>query len=179
MRFETTGIDGLIAVRLERLEDDRGSFARLFCREEFAAAGLKTEFVQQSLSVTRKAGTLRGMHFQRSPHGETKFVLCVHGAIYDVVADLRPNSPSYLHWQSFRLDAHGEASLYIPAGCAHGFQTLQDDCEVLYQMDVPYRPDFADGCRFDDEALGIKWPLPVTVVAKKDLEWPPLRKAAG
>jgi dTDP-4-dehydrorhamnose 3,5-epimerase len=179
LRFETTGIDGLIAVRLGRLEDDRGSFARLFCREEFAAAGLKTEFVQQSLSVTRKAGTLRGMHFQRSPHGETKFVRCVHGAIYDVVADLRPNSPSCLHWQSFRLDAHGEVSLYIPAGCAHGFQTLQDECEVLYQMDVPYRPDFADGCRFDDEALGIKWPLPVTVVAKKDLEWPPLRKAAG
>jgi dTDP-4-dehydrorhamnose 3,5-epimerase len=84
-----------------------------------------------------------------------------------------------LHWQSFRLDADGEVSLYIPAGCAHGYQTLQDNCEVLYQMDMPYRPDFADGCRFDDAALGIKWPLPVTVVAKKDLEWPPLRTAAG
>ncbi len=178
MRFESTEIDGLIAVRLERHADERGSFARLFCREEFAAAGLATELVQESLSVTQKAGTLRGMHFQRAPHAEVKFVRCVRGAIHDVVADLRPDSPSYLRWQAFRLDAHGDVALYIPAGCAHGFQTLQDDCEVLYQMDVPYQPDFADGCRFDDGLLGIEWPLPVTVIARKDLEWPPLATAA-
>ena len=179
MRFETTGIEGLIAVRPERHADERGSFARLFCREEFAAAGLKTEFVQQSLSVTRKAGTLRGLHFQRAPHGEVKFVCCVRGAIYDVVADLRPDSPSYMRWQGFRLDQHGDVSLYIPAGCAHGFQSLQDDCQVLYQMDVPYQPEFADGCRYDDEALRIDWPLPVTMIAKKDLEWRPLARAGG
>jgi len=179
LRFEATNIEGLMAVRLERRADERGSFARLFCREEFAAAGLKTEFVQQSLSVTQKAGTLRGMHFQRAPHAEVKFIRCVRGAIYDVVADLRPDSPSYLRWQAFRLDQHGDVSLYIPAGCAHGFQSLQDDCEVLYQMDVPYQPNSADGCRYDDKALSIDWPLPVTVIAKKDLEWRPLARAAG
>ena len=177
MRFETTGIEGLIAVRRERHADERGSFARLFCRDEFAAAGLGTEFVQQSLSVTKKAGTLRGMHFQRAPHAEVKFVCCVRGCIYDVVADLRPASSSYMRWQAFRLDQHGDLSLYIPAGCAHGFQSLQDDCEVLYQMDVRYQPEFADGCRYDDRALRIDWPLPVTMITKKDLEWRPLARA--
>jgi len=174
LQFETTRIAGLVAVRLERNGDERGSFARLFCREEFTAQGLESNFVQQSLSVTRHAGTLRGMHFQRAPHAEVKFVRCVRGAIHDVVADLRRDSPSYLRWQAFDLSAHEDLSLYIPAGCAHGFQTLQDDCEVLYQMDVGYQPGFADGCRFDDPALGIKWPHAITVIAEKDLEWPPI-----
>lgn len=174
MLFEPTNIAGLVAIRLERHVDERGSFARLFCRDEFAAQGLTSSFVQASLSVTERAGTLRGMHFQRAPYAEVKFVRCIRGAIHDVVADLRPDSPSYLHWQAFDLSAHGDLSLYIPAGCAHGFQTLQDDCEVLYQMDVPYQPGFADGFRFDDPALGIDWPLPITVIAEKDLEWPPL-----
>lgn len=174
MLFEPTNIAGLVAIRLERRVDERGSFARLFCRDEFAAQGLISSFVQASLSVTERAGTLRGMHFQRAPYAEVKFVRCVRGAIHDVVADLRPDSPSYLHWQAFDLSAHRDLSLYIPAGCAHGFQTLQDDCEVLYQMDVPYQPGFADGFRFDDPALGIDWPLPITVIAEKDLEWPPL-----
>jgi dTDP-4-dehydrorhamnose 3,5-epimerase len=179
LRFEPTNIAGVFAVRLQRHVDDRGSFARLFCRDEFAAAGLPTHFVQQSLSVTRRAGTLRGMHFQRAPHAEVKFVRCVRGVIHDVVADLRPDSPSYLQWQAFRLAAHEDVSLYIPAGCAHGFQTLEDDCEVLYQMDVPYQPGFADGFRFDDETIGIEWPLAVTMMAEKDLLWPPLAKLAA
>ncbi len=174
MLFETTPIAGLVAVRLERQEDERGSFARLFCRDEFAAHGLATAFVQESLSVTRRAGTVRGMHFQRVPHQEVKYVRCTRGAVHDVVADLRPDSPTYLRWQAFRLEAGGSLSLYIPAGCAHGFQTIEDDCELLYQMDTPYQPAFADGFRFDDPALGIAWPHPVTVIAEKDRAWPPL-----
>ncbi|MBV9377915.1 MAG: dTDP-4-dehydrorhamnose 3,5-epimerase family protein, partial [Alphaproteobacteria bacterium] len=110
----------------------------------------------------------------RPPHAEVKFVRCVHGAIYDVVADLRPESPSHLRWQGFRLEAQGDLALVIPAGCAHGFQSLQDDSEVLYQMDVPYDPAAAAGVRFDDAALGISWPLPVSVIADRDLAWPTL-----
>ncbi|MGH7042884.1 MAG: dTDP-4-dehydrorhamnose 3,5-epimerase family protein [Acetobacteraceae bacterium] len=174
MQFEATEIAGLIAVRLERHEDERGTFARLFCRDEFAAHGLVTTFVQQSLSVTRRAGTLRGMHFQQAPHAEVKYVRCVRGTIHDVIADLRPDSPTYRHTQALRLAAHDDLGLLIPAGCAHGFQTLEDDCEVLYQMDTAYQPDFADGCRFDDPAFGIAWPRPITVISAKDLAWPAL-----
>jgi dTDP-4-dehydrorhamnose 3,5-epimerase len=171
MRFEATEIVGLWAVRLERHEDDRGSFARTFCRQEFAASDLVVDFVQASLSVTRLAGTLRGMHYQRPPFAEVKLVRCVRGAIYDVIADLRPKSASYMRWQAFRLDPSGN-SLYIPAGCAHGFQTLADDTEVLYQMSAVYAPTHADGFRFDDPALGIVWPREVTSIADKDLAWP-------
>jgi len=174
MIFEQTNIGGLVALHLQRDNDERGSFARLFSSNEFAAHGLPRAFVQQSLSVTRRAGTIRGMHFQRPPHAEVKFVRCVRGAIYDVVADLRPESPSHLRWQGFRLEAQGDLALVIPAGCAHGFQSLQDDSEVLYQMDVPYDPAAAAGVRFDDAALGISWPLPVSVIADRDLAWPTL-----
>jgi dTDP-4-dehydrorhamnose 3,5-epimerase len=172
MRFETTTIPGLFAIRLDRHIDARGSFARLFCKQEFAAAGLETVFVQESLSVSRVGGTLRGMHFQRTPDEEVKFVRCIRGAIYDVVADLRPDSPTYRRWQAFELSADGDLAVYIPKGCAHGFQTLVDDVEILYQMTTPYVPAAADGFRFDDNAIGITWPLPVTVIAEKDLSWP-------
>jgi dTDP-4-dehydrorhamnose 3,5-epimerase len=175
MIFEETSIAGLFAIRLERHRDERGSFARLFSRDSFAARGLPSEFVQQSLSVTDRAGTLRGMHFQRDPHAETKFVRCLRGAIHDVVADLRPDSPSYQRWQAFRLSPEDELSLLIPRGCAHGFLTLRDDCEILYQMDEPYAPDFADGFRYDDPAIGIAWPRPPALIADKDLAWKPLR----
>ena len=179
MKFEPTDIAGLWAVRLQRSEDERGSFARLFCREEFAAAGLFHDIAQASLSVTRRAGTLRGMHFQRPPHAEVKFVRCVRGAIHDVVADLRPGSPTYRRWQGFRLEPQGDLALCLPEGCAHGFQTLEDDCEVLYQMSTPYAASHADGVRFDDPALGIVWPREITLMAEKDLCWPLLaeRKA--
>jgi dTDP-4-dehydrorhamnose 3,5-epimerase len=175
MRFEPTTISGLFAIRLDRHVDGRGSFARLFCKEEFAAAGLETAFVQESLSVSLMAGTLRGMHFQRTPDEEVKFVRCVRGAIYDVVADLRPNSPTYRHWQAFELWAEGDLAVYIPKGCAHGFQTLVDDVEILYQMTTPYVPAAADGFRYDDSAIGIEWPLPVTTIAEKDLSWAPIQ----
>lgn len=174
MRFENTKIAGLLAVHLEWRSDPRGGFARLYCREEMAAVGIVDPFVQASLSVSQKAGTLRGMHFQRAPHAESKLVTCVRGAVYDVVADLRPDSPTYRQWQAFELTQAGELVLYIPKGCAHGFQTLVDDCEILYQMDTPYAPSHADGVRFDDDALRIDWPLEVSVISEKDLGWPPL-----
>jgi dTDP-4-dehydrorhamnose 3,5-epimerase len=174
MTFEPTTITDLWAIRLERQTDERGSFARLFDRAAFAAHGLATAFVQESVSVTRAAGTLRGLHFQRTPHGEAKFIRCVRGAIQDVIADLRPASPSFLRWQAFRLSPDDDLCLYVPPGCAHGFQTLADDSEVLYHMDAPYRAEAADGVRFDDPALGIAWPLPVSVIAAKDLAWPSL-----
>jgi dTDP-4-dehydrorhamnose 3,5-epimerase len=171
MIFETTPIPGLLAIRIERHADERGSFGRLFDRAAFAAHGLATAFTQQSLSVTRRAGTLRGMHFQRPPHAEVKFIRCTRGAIYDVVADLRPDSPSHRRWEAFQLSAEDDLCLYIPAGCAHGFQTLSDDVEVLYQMDVPYVAEAADGFRFDDPKFAIVWPRPITVIAAKDLAW--------
>ena len=174
MQFEPTGIAGLVAVKLTRHADARGSFARLFCRDEFAAHGLADVFVQASLSVTRRAGTLRGLHFQRPPHAEVKLVRSVRGAIFDVVADLRRDSPTYLRWQGFELSPESDVALCIPEGCAHGFLTLTDDCEVLYQMSVQYAPDFADGVRYDDPALGIVWPRAVALVAEKDLAWAPI-----
>ncbi|PZW40804.1 dTDP-4-dehydrorhamnose 3,5-epimerase [Humitalea rosea] len=175
MRFESTEIDGLFGLRLDWHGDARGAFARLFCRETFAAQGLAGDFVQASLSVSTTAGTLRGMHFQRAPHAEAKLVRCVRGAIHDVIADLRPDSPTKGRWQAFELRQDGDLALYIPKGCAHGFQTLVDDCEVLYQMDTAYAPGFADGLRHDDPALGITWPRPVTVISDKDRSWPPFR----
>ena len=174
MRFEPTTIPGLWAIRLDRYVDDRGSFARLFCRDGFAAHGLEAEFVQESLSVTLRAGTLRGMHYQRQPHAEVKFIRCVRGAIHDVVADLRPDSPTFHQWVGFELSQDSDLALYVPKGCAHGFQTLVDDVEVLYQMSTPYAPVAADGFRYDDSAVGITWPRPVTMIADKDLTWPPL-----
>jgi dTDP-4-dehydrorhamnose 3,5-epimerase len=178
MRFDATEIAGLLAVRLERHEDARGSFARTFCRQEFAAHGLVVDFVQASRSVTRLAYTLRGMHFQRPPYAEAKLVRCVRGAIYDVVADLRPHSASYMRWQAFTLEPFGDLSLYIPAGCAHGFQTLVDDTEVLYQMSTEYAPAYADGFRFDDPAFEIAWPRQVASISDKDLTWPRLNASS-
>ena len=130
MQFNSTTISGLWEVVLERHRDDRGSFARSFCRDGFAARGLAADFVQSSTSVTNRAGTIRGMHFQRAPFAEVKLVRCVRGSIYDVVADLRPQSASFMQWQAFELGQETDVSLYIPAGCAHGFQTLTDDAEV-------------------------------------------------
>ena len=172
MKFEATTIPGVFTVVLDRHVDARGSFARLFCQDDFAAAGLETRFVQQSLSMTSRAGTLRGMHYQRKPHEEVKFVRCVRGAVYDVVADLRPDSPTFRRWQAFELSVHSDLAVYIPKGCAHGFQTLVDDVEILYQMTVPYAAVAADGFRYDDRMIGITWPLPVTMIADKDLTWP-------
>lgn len=178
MIFESTAINGLRRVIIERQEDERGSFARTFSREEFARLGLASSFVQASSSRTLTAGTLRGMHIQLPPHGEAKLVRCVRGAIYDVVCDLRIGSASHLQHQSFRLHQDGNDALYIPPGCAHGFQTLVDDVEVTYAISCAYEPEMAVGLRYDDPALGIAWPSPVTCISSKDLGWEYYRGAS-
>ena len=172
MKFMPTDLAGAMLIELEPLGDARGWFVRTFCVEEFAAAGLETGFVQSSQSHTAEAGTLRGMHFQRAPHAETKLVRRLRGAIWDVIVDLRPESPSYRRWQGFRLDAASGRMLYVPRGFAHGFQTLADASEVFYQMSEFYRPEGARGIRWDDPAIGIRWPLPDPILSERDRKLP-------
>ena len=172
MKFMPTDLAGAMLIALEPQGDARGWFVRTFCVEEFAAAGLETGFVQSSQSHTAEAGTLRGMHFQRAPHAETKLVRCLRGAIWDVIVDLRPESPSYRKWQGFELDAASGRMLYVPEGFAHGFQTLADGTEVAYQISHRYTPETAAGVRWDDPALGIAWPRPVVGLSARDAAWP-------
>src|SRR6476661_1612217 len=153
MRFEPTAIDGVTIVRHDGRGDERGRFRRLYCEREFAAAGLNTHWVQSNHSVTLGAGSVRGLHFQRPPHAETKLVSCTAGRAYDVAVDLRSGSPTYLHWTAVELDE--DTSLYIPAGCAHGFQALTDEVHLIYQHSATYAPDAEGGVRFDDPALNI------------------------
>ena len=179
MRVEPTDIAGLRVIRLDWRADERGGFARLFDAEMFAAHGLPAAWPQASLSSTKLAGSLRGLHVQRPPHEETKLVRCVRGALFDVVVDVRPGSPTRGHWRGFTLRADDDLLLVVPPGCAHGFQTLVDDTDVLYQMSAPYAPDHADGARFDDPAFAIAWPRPVTVVSARDRAWPPMGAGDG
>lgn len=160
MIFVETPIVGVMVVEPERSEDERGYFARTFCSREFAERGLEPSVAQCSTSFSARAGTLRGMHYQIEPHAEAKLVRCTGGAIYDVALDLRPDSSSYLRWHGVELSADTGRALFIPAGCAHGFQTLRDASEVLYQMSVAYEPAAARGVRWNDPAFGIAWPAP-------------------
>jgi dTDP-4-dehydrorhamnose 3,5-epimerase len=175
MRFRTTRLKDVRLIELEPARDERGFFARTFCAEEFAGAGLATAFVQQSFSHTARTGTVRGMHFQRAPHAEVKIVRCVAGAILDVVIDLRPDSPTYLQWEPYELAAGDGRQLYVPAGFAHGFQTLEPATEVAYMMTAFYAPHAAAGIRHDDPSFGITWPLAVTDVSPRDQSWPDFR----
>jgi dTDP-4-dehydrorhamnose 3,5-epimerase len=172
MFFDAPDLPGLLVVRPERHEDERGFFTRTFCRDTFAARGLVPDFPQTSISNNRRAGTVRGMHFQRAPHGETKLVRCQRGAIHDVVVDLRPDQPTYLQSRGFDLSAENGLALYIPDGFAHGFQTLVDNTEVFYAITPAFVPGAGTGIRFDDPAITIRWPLPVSVISDKDRAWP-------
>jgi dTDP-4-dehydrorhamnose 3,5-epimerase len=172
MIFTATQLDDAWLIDLEPREDERGFFARIWCRQELAAQGLDSEIVQESLSLNRHRGTVRGLHFQRSPHEETKIVRCTRGGIFDVIVDLRPQSPSYLRWQGFELTAENHKALYVPKGFAHGFQTLAENAEIIYQISEFYAPNSAAGWRYDDAAFRIAWPLPVTVISERDLSWP-------
>jgi dTDP-4-dehydrorhamnose 3,5-epimerase len=156
--FRETEVAGSYVVEPERLEDERGFFARTFSADEFAARGLDERVAQCSTSFNAAAGTLRGLHYQAAPHGEAKLVRCTRGAIYDVAVDLRPDSPTYLRWCGRELNADDGRALFVPEGCAHGFQTLVDDSEVLYQISTPYIPEAARGVRWDDPVFGIEWP---------------------
>ncbi len=168
MKFTTTPIAGAWLVEMERSEDDRGWFARSWCAGEFVAHGLNAAFSQSSTSFNRRRGTLRGMHYQVAPHAEAKLVRCTRGAMYDVALDLRPSSPTFCKWFAAELTADNGRSLYIPEGCAHGFQTLADDTEVLYQIAGEYHPASGRGVRWDDAAFGIQWPLLEPLISDRD-----------
>lgn len=178
MKFEPVSIPGAFAVRAERREDERGFFARVWCHKEFAAQGVRVQMVQASVSHSRLAGTLRGMHFSWPPAREGKLVRCESGRIFDVIIDLRIDSPAFMRHFEVELDATQRNSLYIPPGVAHGFQTLVDDSDVLYMMSDYYCPELADGVRYDDPAFGIRWPLPVSVIAERDRSYPDFDKDA-
>ena len=175
MRFVPTKLAGVYVVEPEPRADDRGLFARTYCRDEFAAAGLNTAWVQCNVSYNRRAGTLRGLHWQAEPHPEVKLVRCTAGAAFDVVADLRPGSPTHRQWVAVELTADNRRAVYIPAGCAHGFQTLTDGTELFYQMSEFYHPELARGARSDDPALGIEWPpCDGRTISERDLSFPDL-----
>lgn len=179
MKFTQTDLKDAVLIELEKRGDERGFFARTFCAEEFRKAGLVAEFIQANHSGNVRKGTLRGMHFQRTPHGEVKVVRCVKGAIHDVIVDLRRDSPSYGRWQGFDLTEANGHMLYVPVGFAHGFQTLEDDTHVAYQVSHPYSPGAEGGLRWDDPSVGIVWPLEPTVISPKDAAWPHVDLAAG
>lgn len=172
MTFHETKIPGIFEVRPEPLHDNRGFFARTWCQKEFEAHGLNPQLVQCNLSYSRRRGTLRGLHYQAAPYAEAKLVRCTHGAIYDVAVDLRPQSPTFRQWISAILRSEQRHMLYIPEGCAHGFLTLEDDCEVFYQMSQIYDPPSARGVRWDDPSFGIAWPEKVEVISERDRGYP-------
>jgi dTDP-4-dehydrorhamnose 3,5-epimerase len=176
--FEATPLAGAFVVRIERHEDARGYFARLWCRNEFAAHGIDMALVQASISSNRRAGTLRGLHYAWPPSNEAKLVRCSQGRIHDVIVDLRPSSEFFLRHFVIELDATEHSALYIPHGFAHGFQTLVDDCEVVYMMTDFYRSELADGVRFDDPSFAIGWPRPVSVIAERDRRYPDFDRVA-
>jgi len=172
VQFHPTALYDVWLILLEPLPDNRGFFARTFCGEEFAAHGLETSYPQHSISYSARRGTLRGMHYQRDPHSEVKLVRCVNGAIWDVIIDIRPGSPTYRKWQGFELSGVNGHQLYIPKGFAHGFQTLTADVVVNYLISETYEPRSASGLRYNDPSFAITWPLPVTEISEKDLQWP-------
>ncbi len=173
MIFAETKLGGAFLVDLERREDERGFFARTWCADEFADHGLVNEVVQANVSWNAQQGTLRGMHFQRPPHAETKLVRCTRGAIYDVIVDLRPDSETYKHWLGVELTDENRRALFVPERFAHGYQTLVPDSEVVYQVSAAYAPDAEGGVRWDDPAFGIEWPDPGNaLLSDKDRSWP-------
>jgi dTDP-4-dehydrorhamnose 3,5-epimerase len=171
MQFYPTPLPGAWRIQLEPASDSRGYFARTFCVDEFAAHGLETSYLQHSISYSTHKGTLRGMHYQREPDSEVKVVRCLKGSIWDVIIDIRPDSPTYCQWSKFELSSDSGDQLYIPAGFAHGFQTLCDDVLLNYLISAPYAPQSACGIRYDDRTFGISWPLPVTEISVKDAHW--------
>ena len=177
MIFRETPIGGAVLIELEPLGDERGSFARTFAVDEFAANGLETRVVQCNTSTNARAGTLRGLHYQLPPHAEAKLVRCVRGSLYDVVVDLRPESTTYCAWYGVELSASNLQMLFIPAGLAHGFQTLEDDTEVLYQISADYSAEHARGVRWDDPAFGIHWPdVDARTISDRDRDYADFRR---
>jgi dTDP-4-dehydrorhamnose 3,5-epimerase len=172
LKFSPTPLAGAFVVELACVGDERGFFARSFCREEFRRQGLNPAVAQCNVSWNRLKGTLRGLHYQAKPHEETKLVRCTRGSIWDVIVDLREGSPTRLRWHAQELSVDNRRALYIPEGFAHGFQTLEDDSEVLYQMSEFYHPNLGRGLRWDDPRLAIEWPLPDPIMSERDRSYP-------
>lgn len=173
MIFTETAIAGAYLVELERLSDARGFFARAWSSEEFGRMGLETTFATINLSSSVRKGTIRGMHFQRPPHAEAKFVRCIKGALFDVMIDLRPDSPTFHRWAGFEIRASEYQAVYVPAGCAHGVQTLEDDTEMLYMTSAPFHAEAEGGIRWDDPFFGVAWPeCGERTISEKDQSWP-------
>ena len=165
-----TPLAGLVLVQRKRLEDLRGFFSRLFCADELSAVGFTLPIAQINQTLTRKRGAVRGLHFQRPPHAEDKFVSCLRGEVFDVAVDLRRGSPTFLQWHAEVLSADNLKSLFIPQGFAHGFQTLSDDCELIYLHSTPYAPAAEGALHVADPALAIAWPLPITDITERDAQ---------
>lgn len=172
MKFTETPIGGAFVIDLDRVEDERGFFARSWCEEEFRANGLNPRIVQCNVSYNRHKGTLRGMHFLDQPYQETKLVRCTMGEIHDVIIDLRPGSAAFLRTFGVELSAANRRMLYVPEGCAHGFVTVTDEAEVFYQMGQRHVPGAGNGVRWNDPAFGIEWPIEPIVVSMRDASWP-------
>jgi dTDP-4-dehydrorhamnose 3,5-epimerase len=172
MTFHETRLRGVFEIRLELKPDERGFFARSWCRQEFENLGLNPSVVQCNVSFNTRKGTLRGMHYQAAPHGEAKLVRCTNGAIYDVAVDLRPESPTFKDWIGVTLTAAGRNMLYMPEGFGHGFLTLEDETEVFYQMSEFYNPGAVRGARWDDPAFRIVWPARPEVISERDRTYP-------
>jgi dTDP-4-dehydrorhamnose 3,5-epimerase len=170
--FNETKLSGAFIIDLERREDNRGFFARAFCQHEFADHGLKPVIAQANIGFNRRRGSVRGMHFQYPPAAETKLVRCTRGAVLDIIVDLRPESPTYLDFISVELSADNHRAIYVPERFGHGYQVLEDETETSYQVGEFYTPEAEGGLRYDDPALGLTWPLPVTEISEKDAGWP-------
>ncbi len=179
IKFNETELKGAFVIEPERFDDERGFFARTWSQEEFAARGLNPKVVQCNTSFNKQRGTLRGMHYQVAPHEEAKLVRCTGGAIYDVIIDLRPDSPTWGEWFGVELTSRNRLMVYVPEGFAHGFQTLADETEVFYQVSAYYHQESARGVRWDDPAFGIDWPLAVTAISQRDREHPLLSISLG
>lgn len=172
MKFIETKLKDAVIIDLEVRSDDRGGFARTFCAKEFEEHGLKPIVAQCNMSFNYKAGTLRGMHYQVAPACETKLVRCTRGAIYDVIIDMRPDSPTYMQHIGVELTEENRRALYVPEMFAHGYQALTDGAEVVYQVGEFYTPGYERGLRYNDPVFKIEWPMPVTVISEKDAAWP-------
>lgn len=172
MLIEKTPLEGVLVTSLQKIEDERGFFARTFCQEEFKSAGVDIQLLQTNVSGNKSRGTLRGLHYQDQPHPDKKLVTCSRGAIFDVAVDLRRDSSTYCQWWGIELSADNRKGLYIPPGCAHGFITLADDTDVNYLMGEAYYPDLARGVRWNDLAFEIKWPFEPIVMCERDAVYP-------
>ena len=172
MIFTETTLKGAFLIAVRRIEDHRGFFGRAWCRDEFAQHGLNPQMLQLNVGFSHKKGTVRGMHYQDAPHAEAKLIRCTRGAIYDVIVDLRSDSPTRGQWFGVELSAAGATMLYAPEGFAHGYQTLEDDSEMYYMTSALYASGAAKGVRFNDPAFAVQWPLPVSVISEQDQNWP-------